>query len=544
MSCCNNYRGRVILNDLRPLNHITHGDMNDDDDNDQINLLSPRVTSLQQGKNLSPHLRNPKGAQLLYDMGLFGEDSVTIGVKVDPPRSPVPLIGGLLEEVDSSYNLHAVIDASHHHSVMEEEDTGDNGTTNNTFKDKNVPLNASNDIKQEVLEAGGNHAKSTSIFEDGDTDIMPSPRATTPSDTTGAGVDPGVSTSAVNGGGGNLSSDDSNKRLTRMTSFQNLLQKHIVTRNASQQNLSNSNNSNSADRHEQHNTNTNTNPSISSGGTVSAPVRLSSISGVVMTLRPVYTRQRSKGLNVSREDIPDLLHNLSQTSLATTEKPANATAEEIDNAQKQQIEQQNKLWGHLRDMVDTYDVRMSLSNVVLKNEIGRGKFASVHAGRLDFNPPDIALKLKSSKWKQAKGNTKDFSVPLNTSFGSLSSMRMSIPVVLKASEYRNAPKLVYGITNVSSSMDGSPYVSKDRSETSVGDDSEDMVVPPIVSIKEFMREITALKSLKHRNIVMLLGVIIAPRLGVVLEHLEGGALVGLLNGSKTTDGACKVRCRS
>jgi hypothetical protein len=175
------------------------------------------------------------------------------------------------------------------------------------------------------------------------------------------------------------------------------------------------------------------------------------------------------------------------------------------------ISAQQKAWEETCKLVNNFDLKLQNSSIVFLKEVGRGKYASVHAGRFDCKPHD----LDPSFTRTNKFDDKKDSNIINYfgSFGQLSTVRMSIPIAIKVSEYMNAPPIVYG----ESLSDGS-ILSVPAS-----------AMPGARSIQEFNREVEALKALRHKNIVILLGVITSPRLGLVLEMVDGGSLAQVIN---------------
>lgn len=169
---------------------------------------------------------------------------------------------------------------------------------------------------------------------------------------------------------------------------------------------------------------------------------------------------------------------------------ADMNKEKLDEMhQLKERQEQARLWEDIEYEIQKSELGVKASDITIGQVLGRGKFASVYRGQLSVVISD--------------GNADNATVK---------GTYMNIDTAVKFLEYSSAPsisELQCSCTNVS---DTSGHASK----------------PSSSMLLEVMREVKALKQLRHPNIVMLHGVLLVPRVALVLEFCSAGDLATLL----------------
>jgi hypothetical protein len=180
------------------------------------------------------------------------------------------------------------------------------------------------------------------------------------------------------------------------------------------------------------------------------------------------------------------------------------------------------------------------------SELGRGKYASVHAA-------ELTVKLHTKVFTSREGVKRTLErLGNNLNKIQYGVQDLSLACALKVLEYTDAypltggdwehdrpPERDYGDNSVYTDEFEVTDFEKEESEgkreraDSMADHSDNpnhqerlpytekyKTMPPSKSILESLREIKALSYLQHKNIVMLHGVILVPRLILVMERLQ------------------------
>lgn len=252
------------------------------------------------------------------------------------------------------------------------------------------------------------------------------------------------------------------------------------------------------------------------------------------------------------------------SKLRKVEKQMEAAAEAVAEAKRRhEIKEQQRLWPELLRVVNKARNEIAFEDVKVVSELGRGKFASVHIA-------ELIVKLHTKVFTKSEGIKRTLErLGNNLNKIKCGVKSLAIDAALKVMEYSNAYPLIGGdwendkpqekdfiqdnlvytdpgelLENGEvDEIDMQPQNQTDlapQNNLSVTDNAKSgegkmgsyksryQVMPPSKSILESLREIKALTFLQHKNIIMLHGVIVAPRLILVLERMQNN-LYELLN---------------
>lgn len=287
--------------------------------------------------------------------------------------------------------------------------------------------------------------------------------------------------------------------------------------------------------------------SLASGGDGTKPISPSSS-------QPQIQSSHSQTLPPSNSHtLPSRMTLFSQiaagaTKLRKVENQMEAAAEAVAEAKRRfEIKEQQRLWPELKKTVTKFRNEIAFEDIKVLRELGRGKFASVHIAELNVR---LHTKVFSSR-EGVKRTLERLGNNLNKiQYGV---KHLTLPCALKVLEYSDAYPLVGGdwendkppeknyndnqvytdeseITGDNGGDDNNDEKrerSNSMADTSVEGNNEYRsyqerykIMPPSKSILESLREIKALTFLQHKNIIMLHGVILAPRLILVLEKMQ------------------------
>jgi hypothetical protein len=198
--------------------------------------------------------------------------------------------------------------------------------------------------------------------------------------------------------------------------------------------------------------------------------------------------------------------------------------------------EQLRLWPELQKIAVKEKNEIAFEDVQILQEIGRGKFASVHTAdmKMQLHQKVFGTKEAAKRTFERLGNN------LNKRAGD--SSQMVLAAAVKVLEYSNAYPLVGGDwerdkpaepeymddTTYTDGENGDRYQeTRSRSNTSDADSLRGCsyadryeIYPPSKCLLEALREVRALVHLHHSNIVILHGLVMKPRLMLVMERMQ------------------------
>jgi hypothetical protein len=242
------------------------------------------------------------------------------------------------------------------------------------------------------------------------------------------------------------------------------------------------------------------------------------------------------------------------TKLRKIDLQMSAASEAVAEANRRhERSEQLRLWPELRKVVTKARLEIAFDDVTVLSELGRGKYASVHAA-------ELMVKLHNKVFTSREGVKRT----LERLGSNLSQIQgrvqdLSLHCALKVLEYAEAYPLTGGDWEHDRPperdyKDDSVYTDefevtafereelegkRERTDSMADHDHSDpnhphsqtqpspmpytekyKTMPPSKSILESLREVKALSYLQHKNIVMLHGVILVPRLILVMERMQ------------------------
>jgi hypothetical protein len=229
-----------------------------------------------------------------------------------------------------------------------------------------------------------------------------------------------------------------------------------------------------------------------------------------------------------------------------------AAAEAVAEANRRhEKSEQLRLWPEIKSVVTKSRLEVAFDDIKVLSKIGEGKFASVHSA-------ELTVKLHNKVFAGREGVKRTLErLGNNLNQIQFGMKNLSLPCALKVLEYLDAYPLVGGdwehdrppekdyCTDQEVYTDEFEVTAMEREEMegkreradSMADDPHGdpnrqhlqqtqsfqeryRTMPPSKSILESLREIRALSFLQHQNIVMLHGVVLVPRLILVMERMQ------------------------
>lgn len=221
--------------------------------------------------------------------------------------------------------------------------------------------------------------------------------------------------------------------------------------------------------------------------------------------------------------------SLKKVSNPDDAKAAQKAKDEKERQEAEKIEQK-RLWPEIQKIVVKERNEIAFEDLDIVSELGRGKFASVHKADLNVKVHSKVFNIKES----AKRTFERLGSNLNKRTGE----NMVISTAIKVMEYKDAYPLVGGDwendrpqeasylddTIYTDGENGDKYQESSRSRAATMNGSSYMdtyeIYPPSKCILEALREVRALVQLQHTNIVLLHGVVMKPRLILVMERMQ------------------------
>ena len=230
--------------------------------------------------------------------------------------------------------------------------------------------------------------------------------------------------------------------------------------------------------------------------------------------------------------------------------------EEAERLQQERAEQL-RLWQELRRIVAKEKIELAFEDLQVVGAIARGKFASVYKADLNVQLHSKVFGARES----AKRTFERLGNNLNKS-GSATSLVLSSAV--KVLEYKNAYPVVGGDwgndkpTEVEY-LDDTVYTDgqngdKHQPTITSGNGSEDgkgkyqdkyEIYPPSKCLLEALREVRSLLQLRHPHIVLMQGVVMKPRLMIVMEKMQCSLADALATPPEELQvNLCSTQCRT
>lgn len=226
-----------------------------------------------------------------------------------------------------------------------------------------------------------------------------------------------------------------------------------------------------------------------------------------------------------------------------------SAAEAVAEANRRhEISEQLRLWPEIKKVVSKARCEIPFDDIKVVSKLGEGKFASVHAA-------ELTVKLHNKVFTNRDGVKRTLErLGNNLNKIQYGAKDLTLPCALKVLEYIDAYPLVGGDWEHDkppekdyndrevytdefevTAMEKEEIEGQRERANSMADHSDPnqqhleqtqsfkekyKTMPPSKSILETLREIKALTYLQHKNIVMLHGVILVPRLILVMERLQ------------------------
>lgn len=229
-----------------------------------------------------------------------------------------------------------------------------------------------------------------------------------------------------------------------------------------------------------------------------------------------------------------------------------AAAEAVAEANRRhEKSEQLRLWPEIKSVVTKSHLEIAFDDIKVLSKIGEGKFASVHSA-------ELSVKLHNKVFAGREGVKRTLErLGNNLNQIHFGMKNLSLPCALKVLEYMDAYPLVGGdwendrppekdycndqklytdefeVTEMereelegkrqrADSLADDPHGDPNRQHLQLTQSFQDRyrTMPPSKSILESLREIRALSLLQHQNIVMLHGVVLVPRLILVMERMQ------------------------
>ena len=195
---------------------------------------------------------------------------------------------------------------------------------------------------------------------------------------------------------------------------------------------------------------------------------------------------------LTRNSSPEKINTLASSAADLDISAAEALAQ-VETAGK------IRLWTELRRLVYKLNNEINEKDISVKALLGRGKFSAVYTGTMFIqDEAEDGYQLTSIE-------------------------RIELNVAIKATQFKGAlqlpeenliPKSRQMIQRHVSIIEKQPDIVENDGSESIEN------LPPPKIILEYMREIRALGVLQHENIVIMHGVLLKPRLCIVIEHMD------------------------
>jgi hypothetical protein len=234
----------------------------------------------------------------------------------------------------------------------------------------------------------------------------------------------------------------------------------------------------------------------------------------------VTISMQAAALTVSR------LQLVSAGKLRSVDKNA-SLVQEKSGVQKrdEELVERARLWEELKRVVRMNNCELDINDIMVRDLIGNGKFAAVHKGSyyiyhtnvdpLDVHGPPLSHALPASSGAQQyeeEANAMRAIMPLTP---------FEVQVAVKTPRYVGAPALP-------STYKSQVRLSHER-VSSAADSTRDALekaddpgsLPPSRIILEYLREIKVLQVLRHENIMNAYGMVLRPRLAIVMPLMDG-----------------------
>lgn len=182
--------------------------------------------------------------------------------------------------------------------------------------------------------------------------------------------------------------------------------------------------------------------------------------------------------------------------------------EEKRKDEEKENNEKSRLWTEMRRLVTKYQCEIKAKDIAVTKLLGRGKFAAVHVGKLRVH--DVPHPSVTDVTEVNHETTAD------------DPWTLELDVGIKATQFKNALPLPAEFSHQVVTRRKRTWTEEDYSDDDFEEDDLDIEhLPSSRIILEYMREVRTLSILKHENIVGIHGVLLRPRLSVVLQLMEG-----------------------
>lgn len=194
-----------------------------------------------------------------------------------------------------------------------------------------------------------------------------------------------------------------------------------------------------------------------------------------------------------------------------------------EKEKKKQEEHENiekaRLWAEMQRLVTKYNCEIKAKDLAVTTLLGRGKFAAVHIAKLRLH--DVPHSSLNDPNDHNHNDTLSSSDPwtLELDVGiKVTQFKNALPLPTAFGSRREKKKKKSGIDMDNYSDD---EFEEENEEDNDGDELDIEHLPPSRVILEYLREVRTLYLLKHENIVGIHGVVLKPRLAVLLQLMDG-----------------------